>query len=127
MLGAGDCPVKRIPNLRCGCRVYVLGDEMGERGCLGAISVHGVLVFFQAEDGIRDIGVTGVQTCALPISQFFENSLYESGMVREVIEELRSRGLAYDQEGAVWFKASALGGEKDKVIVKSTGDRKSVV
>src|SRR3712207_7567908 len=27
--------------------------------------------FFQAEDGIRDIGVTGVQTCALPISQDF--------------------------------------------------------
>src|SRR3712207_8865450 len=26
-------------------------------------------VFFQAEDGIRDIGVTGVQTCALPISE----------------------------------------------------------
>ena len=31
--------------------------------------------FFQAEDGIRDIGVTGVQTCALPIlknCEFFE-------------------------------------------------------
>src|SRR3712207_7176420 len=27
-----------------------------------------MFVFFQAEDGIRDIGVTGVQTCALPIS-----------------------------------------------------------
>src|SRR3712207_7059546 len=27
----------------------------------------GCFVFFQAEDGIRDIGVTGVQTCALPI------------------------------------------------------------
>src|SRR5258707_5166071 len=27
-----------------------------------------VIFFFQAEDGIRDIGVTGVQTCALPIS-----------------------------------------------------------
>src|SRR3712207_7162332 len=27
----------------------------------------GVFFFFQAEDGIRDIGVTGVQTCALPI------------------------------------------------------------
>src|SRR5947209_17434539 len=27
------------------------------------------IFFFQAEDGIRDIGVTGVQTCALPISQ----------------------------------------------------------
>src|SRR3712207_8946150 len=30
--------------------------------------VHRVVFFFQAEDGIRDIGVTGVQTCALPIS-----------------------------------------------------------
>src|ERR1051326_8451702 len=42
---------------------------------------------------------------------FNENSLYESGMVKGVIEELRSRGLAYDQEGAVWFKTSALGAE----------------
>src|SRR5256886_8558018 len=31
-------------------------------------SVHGIF-FFQAEDGIRDLTVTGVQTCALPISQ----------------------------------------------------------
>ena len=28
-----------------------------------------LLFFFQAEDGIRDVAVTGVQTCALPISQ----------------------------------------------------------
>src|SRR3712207_7779661 len=31
-------------------------------------AVKATFVFFQAEDGIRDIGVTGVQTCALPIS-----------------------------------------------------------
>src|SRR5581483_7293580 len=31
--------------------------------------------FFQAEDGIRDIGVTGVQTCALPISSFEDAAL----------------------------------------------------
>src|SRR5438445_11729949 len=31
--------------------------------------VDRVFFFFQAEDGIRDIGVTGVQTCALPISE----------------------------------------------------------
>src|SRR3712207_8873795 len=36
-----------------------------------------MFVFFQAEDGIRDIGVTGVQTCALPISvtYLFEGEL----------------------------------------------------
>src|SRR5438445_1427368 len=33
-----------------------------------AYSVDFFFFFFQAEDGIRDIGVTGVQTCALPIS-----------------------------------------------------------
>src|SRR5947209_13892206 len=43
-----------------------IGD--GERG-------SDVFFFFQAEDGIRDIGVTGVQTCALPIS----HSLLDTG------------------------------------------------
>src|SRR2546429_3941030 len=32
------------------------------------MEVFGVFFFFQAEDGIRDVAVTGVQTCALPIS-----------------------------------------------------------
>src|SRR2546430_7183025 len=31
-------------------------------------SIHLIFFFFQAEDGIRDLTVTGVQTCALPIS-----------------------------------------------------------
>src|SRR5947209_14822466 len=35
----------------------------------GDAVVRGFFFFFQAEDGIRDIGVTGVQTCALPISR----------------------------------------------------------
>src|SRR3712207_6872809 len=32
------------------------------------LDIQFIFFFFQAEDGIRDIGVTGVQTCALPIS-----------------------------------------------------------
>ncbi len=51
-----------------------------------------------------------------------EDSLYSSGKIQEVIEEFRSRGLAYDSEGAVWFKATAFGLEQDRVIVKSTGE-----
>ena len=40
-----------------------------DRGCYCVLesSVGLYFFFFQAEDGIRDIGVTGVQTCALPI------------------------------------------------------------
>src|SRR2546422_1451508 len=33
-----------------------------------------ILFFFQAEDGIRDVAVTGVQTCALPISWWIASS-----------------------------------------------------
>ena len=43
-----------------------MGDvrEMGGRGIMSV-----VCFFFQAEDGMRDTSVTGVQTCALPISE----------------------------------------------------------
>src|SRR5256886_6090876 len=34
-----------------------------------SLSAYGIFFFFQAEDGIRDLTVTGVQTCALPIYQ----------------------------------------------------------
>jgi len=53
---------------------------------------------------------------------FNEDSLYSSGKLQEVIEEFRNKGLAYDQEGAVWLKTTALGLEQDRVIVKSTGE-----
>jgi arginyl-tRNA synthetase len=55
-------------------------------------------------------------------SFYNENSLYEEGKITEVIDALRARELVYEQEGALWFKVSALGGEKDKVIVKSSGE-----
>lgn len=55
-------------------------------------------------------------------SFFNENSLYDGGMITEVIEEFRTLDLVYEQEGAVWLRTSRLGGEKDKVIVKASGE-----
>src|SRR2546430_7761024 len=47
-------------------------------------------VFFQAEDGIRDLTVTGVQTCALPIStQSGHDDLRAQGMMRSAILQTR--------------------------------------
>ena len=51
-----------------------------------------------------------------------ENTLYEGGHVAGVIGSLKEKGLAYEQEGALWFRATQYGSEKDKVIVKSTGE-----
>lgn len=53
---------------------------------------------------------------------FNENSLYEEGKIQELIDELKKRDLCYESEGALWLKTSALGGDKDKVIVKSSGE-----
>jgi arginyl-tRNA synthetase len=55
-------------------------------------------------------------------SFYNENWLYEQGKITEVVDALRAKDLAYDSDGAVWFRTSALGLEKDKVIVKSTGE-----
>ncbi len=53
---------------------------------------------------------------------FNEDSLYTDGHIDEVVAELRRQGLAYDKDGAVWLKATALGLDQDRVIVKSTGE-----
>ena len=53
---------------------------------------------------------------------FNEHSLYESGAIREAIERFREKGLAYDRDGAVWFRATEFGIDKDRVIAKSTGE-----
>lgn len=53
---------------------------------------------------------------------FNEKSLYEDGSIDDVVNILKSKNLAYEKDGAVWFKTSELGGEADKVIIKSTGE-----
>ncbi|MCL2336575.1 MAG: arginine--tRNA ligase [Firmicutes bacterium] len=52
---------------------------------------------------------------------FSEQSLHDSGLVDEAVSLLRERGYIYDREGALWFKASAFGLEKDEVVVRKNG------
>jgi arginyl-tRNA synthetase len=55
-------------------------------------------------------------------SYYNEHSLYEKGLVDDVVNCLREKGYVYDQDGAVWFKTTEFGQEKDRVIIKSTGE-----
>jgi arginyl-tRNA synthetase len=51
-----------------------------------------------------------------------ERELYEKGYVQEAIESLRTNGFVYDKDGATWFKATAFGDDKDRVIIKQDGE-----
>ena len=51
-----------------------------------------------------------------------ERSLYDQGYITEVIDILREKGFVYEQDGATWFRTTALGLEQDRVIVKSSGE-----
>jgi arginyl-tRNA synthetase len=51
-----------------------------------------------------------------------ETTLIEEKKLDEVLDALRAQGLAYDADGAVWLRATALGLERDRVLVKSSGE-----
>jgi len=52
---------------------------------------------------------------------FSEQSLHDSGAVEKVLKDLQDKGYIYENEGALWFKATAFGDEKDEVVVRSNG------
>ena len=51
-----------------------------------------------------------------------EKTFYETGALERVLADLRSQDLVYESEGAVWLRASALGLDRDRVLVKSSGE-----
>jgi arginyl-tRNA synthetase len=53
---------------------------------------------------------------------FSERSLHEDGSVAAAIKQLQDKGLAYEQEGALWFKATEFGDDKDRVLRRSNGE-----
>lgn len=58
---------------------------------------------------------------------FSESSLYESeshdlSKVDQSIDELSSKGFVYEKEGAIWFKSSELGDDKDRVLKRGNGE-----
>ena len=51
-----------------------------------------------------------------------ERELYEKGEVIQAIDDLKKRNCIYEKDGAVWFKSTAFGDDKDRVIIKNDGE-----
>lgn len=53
---------------------------------------------------------------------FNEKTLYENGKIDEVLKKMEQKGSTYKSDGAIWFKATEFGAEKDRVLVKNSGE-----
>ncbi len=51
-----------------------------------------------------------------------ENSLYEEDKIKHLLKEFKEKDLSYEKENATWLKLSEMGNERDKVIIKSSGE-----
>ncbi|MBR1486664.1 MAG: arginine--tRNA ligase [Synergistaceae bacterium] len=53
---------------------------------------------------------------------FPEGYLHENNLVKAAMEDLKSRGYAYEQDGALWFKTEdTIGDDKDRVLIRANG------
>ncbi|MBC8317175.1 MAG: arginine--tRNA ligase [Desulfobulbaceae bacterium] len=51
-----------------------------------------------------------------------EHTLYDNGLIDDVVTSLREKDLVYEKDDAVWFRTTEFGQEKDRVIIKSSGE-----
>lgn len=52
---------------------------------------------------------------------FKESTLHADGSVAKIIEKFKELGVTYEQDGALWFKASEFGNDKDVVLIRANG------
>jgi arginyl-tRNA synthetase len=65
---------------------------------------------------------TGLESYGVKFDVWFsEQSLYDSGELQETLDLLKNNGYTTEKDGALWFKTSELGTEKDEVIVRNNG------
>jgi arginyl-tRNA synthetase len=55
-------------------------------------------------------------------SWFYESSLYSSGEVDKITEIFKKSGYAYEKDDALWFQSTLFGDDKDRVLVRGTGE-----
>lgn len=79
--------------------------------------VHGFALNEQLGDGRDDLHEFGVHFD----KWFSEKSLFDTGLVERAVSELEKRGHLYVQDGAKWFRSTAFGDEKDRVVQRENG------
>ena len=80
-------------------------------------NVHSHVLTEQLEDCRDDLKDFGVHFDVW----FSEKSLFDTGLVERCVERLKKAGHIYEQGGALWFKSTEFGDEKDRVVQRDNG------
>ncbi|MCF7833190.1 MAG: arginine--tRNA ligase [Candidatus Marinimicrobia bacterium] len=72
-------------------------------------------IFINIRDTLKRLGI-------VHDVYFNEKDLYKQGKIEEVLNKLAEKGYTYQENGATWFRATQFGAEKDRVLVKNTGE-----
>jgi arginyl-tRNA synthetase len=89
-------------------------ELLGEEGYQVFFNTALDSILADIKDDLADFGV-------LFDKWFSERELEESGAVQHAIDRLRENGHLYEKDGATWFRASELGDEKDRVVIRDNG------
>ncbi|HOI14916.1 MAG TPA: arginine--tRNA ligase [Geobacteraceae bacterium] len=76
--------------------------------------IGGDIILKGIQQDLRDFGV-------VHDTWFSEQSLFDSGKVDESIAYLKDKGFLYENEGALWFRTTDFGDDKDRVVVRGNG------
>jgi arginyl-tRNA synthetase len=79
--------------------------------------IHDFALTEQLGDGRNDLMEFGVSFDIW----FSEKSLFDSGLVQRAVDTLQKNGHLYPQDGALWFRSTAFGDEKDRVVQRENG------
>ncbi len=76
-----------------------------------------------AESAIMAVILEDLNTVDVHFDQIFrESSLYQDRAIEGAFKDLESRGFLYQSEGALWFRSTEFGDDKDRVVRKATGE-----
>ena len=87
---------------------------LGERRYAFIFDLGLKTILADIRDDLREFGVVYEHW-------YSERTLEHSGVVEQSLERLRAAGYLYEQEGALWFRSSAFGDEKDRVVRRENG------
>ncbi|MEW5893746.1 MAG: arginine--tRNA ligase [Pseudomonadota bacterium] len=104
----GEAPEEHLDHL-IACAKQLLGDDYAY--------IHNYALTEQLGDCRNDLTEFGVHFD----NWFSEKSLHEAGLIDRAVARLQQGGHIYQQDGALWFRSTEFGDEKDRVVRRENG------